>query len=1051
MMQNKQKAESLGHTMQKKSVIVFTVLFLVQAMAAGLAVIPAQPNTETWQGPVLESGARSTGVLTDSQQQSMLYNQSYNGNNDNDGDGVIDSLDSDDDNDCIPDSNDTSPYDFDGDGINDESDIDDDGDGLNDSLEVSDSNASTNIYDADNDGNHDCAFFAGGNSSSGNTGGNNTGGNNTGGNNTGGGNTSCNTTTGPFYNLTLDKLIYEPTDSINAAFNFFCMDYKAGIYTGVSYWVYGPSGMISSTFYVHNTSTNHNFWDLDNRSNNFSETSWLIPTGSGNMALGNYYIYSELWDNNTHVDTANVSFTVSNSSSGGNNTGCGYDTNFASLLAYGPNYGTENHTFVNSMYVQCEILNATMTLDYWIYDLNNNTIDSGNQSWVGTTNTSNYNWTVNGLNAGNYTFHVDLYVNNSWVTSDNHQFMILANNSGGNNTNEYVEIDHSGYAWETSNMVGVWYSGTDVYVEFTSGNLVIGENYQLIWNLSDSGNNVNVYGSGNFLWNASFTTSQENSTISGLADGIYYFHATLVNQGYHIAWDTTMIQMGNNTGGNNTGGNNTGGNNTGGNNTGGNNTGGNNTGGNNTGGNNTGGNNTGGNNTGGNNTGGNNSNPCGSDLNYSSILVAPFQQITPILYENDTFTGRYRPNCPPSDMNHSFTGHLQGPNASDYSNFSVDIYLAGGQLGIPFQYQSWSNLGVGMYSFYVEWNLNQSGAQTFVDEGWFNFTVIANNSNSPGSSQSNPLMPFNCSDINWNASGLTLQDCLNNQDAFWFVFNNTGGTFWIDPVVAIGYDYVVWSGPNIRSVTLPTGYGDDIYDLYMWNVTEWYDTGVNIDGGETYTFTEKFGVDRISIRGIEASEELDPNNATAFVTGLSFTSTNEVTMTMTPVTVNYTSNNTGGNNTGGNNTGGNNTGGNNTGGNNTGGNNTVTPNTAPSVTDVSISPVLTTADDELTCTYTVFDMDGDLTTTTVTWSVNGNIILTGSDSLTGGFSVGDDVSCSVTATDGQQPSIAASASTVILPVPNVDSDDGEGLPAIGTIGTMAAIAAGVFASRRKDD
>ncbi|MDB2569253.1 hypothetical protein N9X52_02715, partial [Candidatus Poseidonia alphae] len=712
--------------MQKKSVIVFTVLFLVQAMAAGLAVIPAQPNTETWQGPVLESGARSTGVLTDSQQQSMLYNQSYNGSNDNDGDGVVNSLDSDDDNDCIPDSNDTSPYDFDGDGINDESDIDDDGDGLNDSLEVSDSNASTNIYDADNDGNHDCAFFAGGNSSSGNTGGNNTGGNNT----------------------------------------------------------------------------------------------------------------------------------------GGNNTGCGYDTNFASLLAYGPNYGTENHTFVNSMYVQCEILNATMTLDYWIYDLNNNTIDSGNQSWVGTTNTSNYNWTVNGLNAGNYTFHVDLYVNNSWVTSDNHQFMILANNSGGNNTNEYVEIDHSGYAWETSNMVGVWYSGTDVYVEFTSGNLVIGENYQLIWNLSDSANNVNVYGSGNFLWNASFTTSQENSTISGLADGIYYFHATLVNQGYHIASDTTMIQMGNNTGGNNTGGNNTGGNNTG-------------------------GNNTGGNNTGGNNTGGNNSNPCGSDLNYSSILVASFQQITPILYENDTFTGRYRPSCPPSDMNHSFTGHLQGPNASDYSNFSVDIYLAGGQLGIPFQYQSWSNLGVGMYSFYVEWNLNQSGAQTFVDEGWFNFTVIANNSNSPGSSQSNPLMPFNCSDINWNASGLTLQDCLNNQDAFWFVFNNTGGTFWIDPVVAIGYDYVVWSGPNIRSVTLPTGYGDDIYDLYMWNVTEWYDTGVNIDGGETYTFTEKFGVDRISIRGIEASEELDPNNATAFVTGLSFTSTNEVTMTMTPVTVNY--------------------------------------------------------------------------------------------------------------------------------------------------------------------
>jgi hypothetical protein len=96
-------------------------------------------------------------------------------------------------------------------------------------------------------------------------------------------------------------------------------------------------------------------------------------------------------------------------------------------------------------------------------------------------------------------------------------------------------------------------------------------------------------------------------------------------------------------------------------------------------------------------------------------------------------------------------------------------------------------------------------------------------------------------------------------------------------------------------------------------------------------------------------------------------------------------------------------------------------------------------------------LDGDITTATVTWSVNGNIILTGSNSLTGGFAVGDDVICSVTANDGQQPSTAASASTVILPVPNVDSEDGEGLPALGTIGTMAAIAAGVFASRRKDE
>ncbi|MDG1538558.1 MAG: hypothetical protein P8Q40_01365, partial [Candidatus Poseidonia sp.] len=283
--------------MHKKSVIVFVFIFVVQALSAGLAVIPQESSTDTWQGPVLESGARSIGVLTDSQQQSILTNQTYNGSNDNDGDGVVDNLDSDDDNDCIPDSNDTSPLDFDGDGINDVSDIDDDGDGLNDSLEVSDSNASTNIYDADNDGNHDCAFFSSGTS----TGGNNTGGNNTGGNQT---------------------------------------------------------------------------------------------------------------------------------------SPCGSNVNYTSVYAYAPNMVMENQSFMTTMYVNCEIYNSSMMLDYWIYDSSNSTVSSGNQSWTGSSTTSsNYTWNILGLSAGYYVFHADLYVNGTWVDSDADSFMVYANNSGGGGNN----------------------------------------------------------------------------------------------------------------------------------------------------------------------------------------------------------------------------------------------------------------------------------------------------------------------------------------------------------------------------------------------------------------------------------------------------------------------------------------------------------------------------------------------------------------------------------------------------------------------------------------
>ena len=197
-------------------------------------------------------------------------------------------------------------------------------------------------------------------------------------------------------------------------------------------------------------------------------------------------------------------------------------------------------------------------------------------------------------------------------------------------------------------------------------------------------------------------------------------------------------------------------------------------------------------------------------------------------------------------------------------------------------------------------------------------------------------------------------------------------------------------------------------------------------------------------------------------------------------------NNSGGNNAG-NNTGGNNTGGNNTGGNNTGGNNTVldsdgdgvldaddlcpnsTPgasvdatgceatvqpvNNAPEVTNVVITPLIATVDDTLTCGYSTTDADGDAVTTTVTWAVNGTIISAGSDTLSGGFGVGQTVTCSIVANDGAASSSAFTATTVILPSGSDDvvEDAGGMLPSLGMVGTLVAIAFGVGLSRRQDD
>ena len=133
---------------------------------------------------------------------------------------------------------------------------------------------------------------------------------------------------------------------------------------------------------------------------------------------------------------------------------------------------------------------------------------------------------------------------------------------------------------------------------------------------------------------------------------------------------------------------------------------------------------------------------------------------------------------------------------------------------------------------------------------------------------------------------------------------------------------------------------------------------------------------------------------------------------------------------------------------------TVQPvNNAPEVTNVVITPLIATVDDTLTCGYSTTDADGDAVTTTVTWAVNGTIISAGSDTLSGGFGVGQTVTCSIVANDGAASSSAFTATTVILPSGSDDvvEDAGGMLPSLGMVGTLVAIAFGVGLSRRQDD
>ena len=134
----------------------------------------------------------------------------------------------------------------------------------------------------------------------------------------------------------------------------------------------------------------------------------------------------------------------------------------------------------------------------------------------------------------------------------------------------------------------------------------------------------------------------------------------------------------------------------------------------------------------------------------------------------------------------------------------------------------------------------------------------------PGADPDNPILP-------------TLQD--ENGWVFNFFVVNPAIPIFIDPLVAIGYDFIVNSGPNFQSVILPD-IGDGLYDIYD-------SLGNLLAGAFPFGTPFDFGVGGISaftVLGIEAGAGLDPNDPLAFVTGLTFAGVGQVNMNMNPIT-----------------------------------------------------------------------------------------------------------------------------------------------------------------------
>lgn len=216
--------------------------------------------------------------------------------------------------------------------------------------------------------------------------------------------------------------------------------------------------------------------------------------------------------------------------------------------------------------------------------------------------------------------------------------------------------------------------------------------------------------------------------------------------------------------------------------------------------------------------------------------------------------GTLRPGTTVADIIHA---SAISPNAT---SFTIPIALANNSAGYAINFQVIETRG------HVA--LGNSIANTLVlsrSSSFFNFTPL------PAGAPPNVHLP--------QVSG----------GAFHFNVSNVGpnSVTFIDPIVAVGYDYQIGAGdPNFASVLLPTGIGDNLFDLFLFNLglNDYVDSGIDLVGGSQFFFSPG-GVNRFRILGIETSAGIDPNNVTAFITGLTFVAAGDFTGTMTPLTI----------------------------------------------------------------------------------------------------------------------------------------------------------------------
>jgi len=141
--------------------------------------------------------------------------------------------------------------------------------------------------------------------------------------------------------------------------------------------------------------------------------------------------------------------------------------------------------------------------------------------------------------------------------------------------------------------------------------------------------------------------------------------------------------------------------------------------------------------------------------------------------------------------------------------------------------------------------------------------------------QDSPIMPTSV-EVN-NVSGDAVVE-------YGFIVDTQSGEMtFIDPIVAVGYDYTVQDGALVERIQLPN-IGDGRYNIYTFD-----SDGTMTLVQKDWNYSDIFdfagpGVSKFRIDGIEIGAGLSPDDFTAFNTGMQFAADGRHNITMTALT-----------------------------------------------------------------------------------------------------------------------------------------------------------------------